>query len=68
VALVVTFMWVTAAITSLFDEHYVVLEVISPVMLLLAGDLFGVEIIRPGNGRRNGNGNGNGNENGNGMK
>lgn len=45
---VITFVWATAALTGLVVDRYIVLELVSPPMMLTAGYLFGVKIMRPG--------------------
>jgi len=56
-ALVVAGVWATVAIASLIIQEYAALTAVTPVMLVVAGFLFGVK----GGVSKNGNGNGNGN-------
>lgn len=46
VGLIVAGVWATTAIAGIFTGDFQGLEVVSPVMLLLAGWLFGIEIVR----------------------
>ena len=56
-ALVVAGVWATVAIASLIIQEYAALTAVTPVMLVVAGFLFGVKggIHKNGNGK-NGNG------------
>ena len=54
----VVLAWFLALITGLNTHDYVGLELVTPVMLIYAGYLFGDDYFR--RIRKNGNGNGNG--------
>jgi cytochrome c oxidase assembly factor CtaG len=52
---VILLVWLFSAIYGSFTHDYEALQLVTPVMLILAGYLFGIEIVRR---RKNGNGNG----------
>ena len=54
IALAVCAVWSVAAVTSLVTQEYTPLTVITPVMLIVAGFLFGLKINRNGNGNGKG--------------
>jgi hypothetical protein len=63
VAAVVLAAWSASLAAGIITQAYTALTVTTPVMLVLAGYVFGVGIVRS---RENGNGNGNGNGGGRG--
>lgn len=52
-ALVVALGWLGALAAGVFTENYAPFEVATPVMILLAGYVFGVQIVRS-TGEKNG--------------
>lgn len=48
VALVVLLGWVASLIAGFFTQSYVALTVTTPLMLMLSGYVFGVNIVRKG--------------------
>lgn len=57
IALAVAFCWTVTVLTSLFTSQYKALEVVTPVMMIVTGFLFGYQ-IQINRARRNGGGNG----------
>jgi hypothetical protein len=49
-ALIISFVWSVVAIASLVIKEYTALTVVTPVMLIVAGFLFGVSVTKNGNG------------------
>lgn len=45
-AIVVLFVWAASALDGIIRHDYGALQYVTPVMLVLAGALFGVDIIR----------------------
>lgn len=50
VALVVLLGWAASLVVGLITQSFVALTVTTPLMLMLAGYVFGVNIVRKGNG------------------
>ena len=50
-ALIVSGVWAIVAIASLLIKEYTALTVVTPVMLIVAGFLFGVKVTKNGNGK-----------------
>jgi len=53
-ALVVAAGWIGALVAGILSQNYTPFEVATPVMILLAGYVFGVQIVRSTNGNGNG--------------
>ena len=49
-ALTISFVWATVAIASLFIHEYTALTIVTPVMLVVSGFLFGLKVTKNGNG------------------
>lgn len=64
VAIAVTAVWIMTMWAGIFQHNYDPLKIVSPIMLIVAGRIMGVEIRV----RRTNNGNVNGERNGNGNK
>jgi len=54
IALAVCAVWSIVAVTSLITQEYTPLTVVTPVMLIVSGFLFGLKINRNGNGNGKG--------------
>jgi hypothetical protein len=50
IALAVSFVWTAVALASLFLKDYTALGIVTPVMLIVAGFLFGLKVTRDTNG------------------
>ena len=58
-AIVVAIGWLGSLASGVLSQNYTSFEIATPVMILLAGYTFGVQIVRNspnGNGNKNGNG------------
>lgn len=53
-ALLISGVWATVTIADIFISNYTAIEVVTPVMLIVAGFLFGVRVSKNGNGNGNG--------------
>ena len=51
IALAVCAVWSITAVASLVIREYTALTIVTPVMLIVAGFLFGLRINRNGNGK-----------------
>jgi hypothetical protein len=49
-ALIISSVWAIVAIASLLIKEYTALTVVTPVMLIVSGFLFGVKATKNGNG------------------
>lgn len=47
-ALIVSFVWATVALASLFIHEYTALTIVTPVMLIVSGFLFGIKVTKNG--------------------
>jgi len=50
-ALMISGVWSIVALTSLIIRDYTALTVVTPVMLVVAGFLFGFRVTKEGNGK-----------------
>ena len=47
-ALIISLVWSTVAVASVFIHEYTALTVVTPVMLIVAGFLFGLKVTKNG--------------------
>jgi hypothetical protein len=47
-SLIISLVWATVAISSLFIHEYTALTVVTPVMLIVSGFLFGLKVTKNG--------------------
>lgn len=52
-AAVVAGAWVASLVAGMFEQSFVALEVTTPVMLILVGYVFGVQIVKGASGGKN---------------
>lgn len=50
-AIVVAAAWVASLVAGMFEQTFVALEVTTPVMLILTGYVFGVQIVKGAGGK-----------------
>lgn len=50
-ALIISLVWATVALSSLVIHEYTALTVVTPVMLVVSGFLFGLKVTKNGNGK-----------------
>ena len=53
-ALVILIIWAVSALDGIVLHDYEALQFVTPIMLILAGALFGVEVVRRNGRKRNG--------------
>lgn len=53
-AYIISLVWATVALASLVIKEYTALTVVTPVMLVVAGFLFGLKVTKNGNGKSGG--------------
>jgi hypothetical protein len=51
-ALIISVVWATIALASIVIREYAALTIVTPVMLVVAGFLFGLKVTRNGNGEK----------------
>ena len=53
-ALIISGVWATVALASLLIREYTALTIVTPVMLMVSGFLFGLKVTKNGHGQSRG--------------